>query len=236
MSEWGISELNELDQRKFLEGSDNGAPACPFCLELENPSYSLNFLGSTWPFSDRILFSTDHATVIAGYGPQVNPYALVVPRRHLQSVAETTREERASVLDCLDKLLSMGVFPSGKLSIFEHGDCGGRRHHSCLEHCHLHVVDGAIPIAEWLREECLGCEEAALSVDSNWAAGRAYLWAGAYAGNGCATGLINQDGSDRSQFFRRLIARRLGQRKWNWREGMNPDYMRDLVQAAKANI
>ncbi len=236
MNEQVMSALSEFDRRKFLEGSDHGTPACPFCLELENPSYALNFLCPSWPYPDRILVSADHAVALAGYGPQVNRYALVITRRHLQSIAETSCEERADILDCLDQLLALDVFPSRSLSVFEHGDCGGRQHHSCLEHCHIHVVDGALPISTWLREECPDCKEAALSTESVWSNDRPYLWAGTYAGDGRVNGLVNVDGFDRSQFFRRLIARRLGQASWNWREGMNSNYMREMVTVAKKPV
>jgi diadenosine tetraphosphate (Ap4A) HIT family hydrolase len=233
MTEWGASELSAFDRRKFLEGADNGTIACPFCLELETPAYALNFL-EHWPFADRILFTTDLATAIAGYGPQVRSYALIIPHRHLRSVAETSREERESLMDCLDALRSLESYPSGVLTVFEHGDCGSRQHHSCIEHCHLHVMDGSIRMADWLREECRGCEEAVLSSPSVWRADSGYLWAGTYTGDRRAIGLMSRSGSDRSQFFRRLIARRMGHAKWNWREGMNPSYMRELVSAAKA--
>ena len=228
------TNFNEFGQRQFLCGSDNGMPACPFCLEVESPSYALQFLDVHWPFADRILYSNDLAIAIAGYGPQVEPYALVIPKRHLLSIAETNCIEREAILDCLDALRSLAVFSTGTLSIFEHGDCGGNQQHSCIEHCHLHVLDGGIPIINWFREERSTCRETFFNAESVWSMDKPYLLAGEYTGNRMVSGIIDSVGSDRSQFFRRLIARHLHQTEWNWRTGMNPNYMRELVSAAKS--
>src|SRR5687768_11357291 len=96
---WQMTKLTqELRQpseiRAFLNGlTPDGDYACPFCLEIVDLSYSANFLPVNWPFRGRVLSEDENAIALAGYGPQIYPYALVLPRRHVHSLAETTAEE-----------------------------------------------------------------------------------------------------------------------------------------------
>lgn len=234
MIELSSTPRTHSDIRSFLNGRTlDGQYGCPFCLEVNDPSYALSFLGEEWPFPDRLLSHHEGAISVAGYGPQVFPYALVVPRRHIHSFAETTSSERESVFECLDSLIKSRVFPSDTLTVFEHGDCPGRLEHSCVDHCHLHVVDGCIPMSKWLVDAVRRTEPARSSVDELWSSTSAYLFAGTYRAQGRLEGVLSVDHPAERQFFRRVLADRLQLGPWDWRAGMNWDYMRRIVEAMR---
>src|SRR4051812_7884210 len=125
--------------------------ACPFCLEMADARYGRALLGDRWPFDDRVLLRANEAWAIAGIAPQVYPYVLIITRRHITSIAESDYQERKSILDLLDGLLELKLFASSELIVFEHGGKVGNRC-SCLEHCHLHIIDGAYPIVRWFAD------------------------------------------------------------------------------------
>ena len=205
---------------------------CPFCLELAHPPYARALLGDSWPFADRLLFASDDAVALAGYGPQVFPYALVLTRRHIVSTAETHAREREALLQCLSYLYGLKAFPGKSLTVFEHGGVDSDRC-GCLEHCHLHVIDGRYDAVAWLRDDEPDCREVCLSVTERWQVQGRYIFAGVYADNHEVRGVLAQPDDVPRQYFRQLLARQLGERCWNWREGMNHDFIEALVSIAK---
>src|ERR1039457_1845058 len=125
---------------------------CVFCSELRAPSFIHCILQIPWPYPDRILFSMDSVVAIPGLGPLVYPYILLVTRRHISSISETSPEERTDLLRALRVLADSGLFPSGEISVFEHGGCG-RGTSSCIDHCHLHLVDNIYSLQETLSRD-----------------------------------------------------------------------------------
>lgn len=203
---------------------------CPFCIELLQPQYGCALLRPDWPHPDRILATEPDAFAIAGYGPQVYPYALIVTNRHITSLAEATASERLSVLHCIDRLQMLSPFRGLAPAVFEHGGKGGSAC-SCLEHCHLHVISGQYPVQAWLEEE-EACEPAMMDEQRGFGVGGSYLFAGRYSG-GRLVGVTAQPEERTPQYFRQMLALRLGLTSWDWREGMNVNFMRDLVSEAK---
>lgn len=203
---------------------------CPFCRELQQPSYGCALLGEDWPFKDRLLAQSPDAFAIAGYGPQVFPYALVVTNRHIVSLTATSASERKSILQCLDALRTLPALIGKSVSVFEHGGSGPGSC-ACLEHCHLHVIDGRYPIMEWLLEEEI-CRSVSFSATQMFEIEEPYVFAGRYSG-GEIQGAVAKPEVRMSQYFRHMLALRLGERAWDWRMGMNMAFIRKLVTQAK---
>lgn len=205
---------------------------CPFCIEAASPESGLRLLGETWPFRDRVLCDFQSSFAIAGFGPLVYPYALVLPKRHVMNYLCTSTSERESIFDCLDALLIQSEFSNGSLVVLEHGGCGGPSS-ACIAHCHLHVFDGAMHIDEWMDEELAGATFIELDSALPSPAHPDYLFAGRYGGDRRLPGRIAPDDQRTPQFFRQVIASRLSLGNWNWRIGMNPDMMIRLVQKSR---
>lgn len=206
--------------------------SCAFCLESARPEYANVFLGGDWPYSGRVIFSHHEAFAVPGYGPQVFPYALIIPRRHIRSLAETTPGEREAIFSCLSFLLSLGIFESHALSVFEHGGCGVGGGNGCLEHCHLHVVRETLNIRAQLEVE-EDVEPVLVGRDVVFDGGERYLFAGEFHDGEFINGVLARTANAERQYFRRMIARTIGETRWDWREGMNPHFMRRLMEAAE---
>jgi diadenosine tetraphosphate (Ap4A) HIT family hydrolase len=206
---------------------------CPFCSEAAHAAYGRSLLGDGWPFPDRVLFDRGEAFAIAGYGPQVFPYVLVLPRRHVVSLADCDRGERESILGCLNDLAALSIFKSKELTIFEHGGRSGDTC-SCLEHCHLHVIDGEYPIEEWLIEDFPDSGPAIFDRESTPPPASSYLFAGNYNLDAFRIrGHYLAWDRPPSQFFRRLLSSKLRLEDWDWHAGMNQDFMVRLVTHVK---
>lgn len=202
---------------------------CPFCAEWKDPQYFKAYIGNTWTHEHRVLYRDSECFALPGYGPQVYPYALIVPSRHcteMLGVLDITH--RLSIFRVLDKLLMSELFPSNRLSIFEHGGCRGQVG-SCIDHAHFHVLDSSVSVRHWFREDRPDAVPISWSATSGPTDLNNYLFAGEYDGDGIIHGFCASDDETESQYFRRLLARRLGLGHWDWRSGMNDHWMKRLV-------
>lgn len=202
---------------------------CVFCAEWKEPRYFTGYASKVWSDEHRILLRDSKCFVIPGYGPQVYPYALVLPARHCTGMlASLDESEKAHVFAALDALLSSGLFGSHRLTVFEHGGVCGRAG-SCVDHAHFHVVDSAIAVDDWFRVDRPDAVSCSWSVNEGPSGSSSYLFAGQYEGTGVLRGFLAGEDETESQYFRRLIARRLGHTAWDWHAGMNPEWMRLLA-------
>ena len=204
---------------------------CVFCSELRAPSFIHSVLQTPWPYPDRVLFSMDTVVAIPGLGPLVYPYVLLVTRRHISSVSETLPEERSDMLRSLRLLEASGIFPSGEISVFEHGGCG-RGTSSCIDHCHLHLVDNIYSLQETLSREH-STQPAVVSASTTICERGNYLFAGTFEGSRI-TGAYATCAYEPSQYFRRHLAEKRGQGYWNWRMQMNSHWMSKAMEAFRA--
>lgn len=196
---------------------------CPFCSELADPSrFGVDF-AEEWPFVSRVLFRNDRAFVVPGLGPQVYPYLLALTRRHTLSYATATDLERLSLISILDEILALQLFPSRVLSLFEHGGCSRRESAPCVDHAHIHVVDGHYDLLEAFAQIVPTAATAAISHTKSLPEAEAYIFVGQYDGSGEIGGLV-ASGTYPRQFGRRLLASLVGG-EWNWRCHMNNDWV-----------
>jgi diadenosine tetraphosphate (Ap4A) HIT family hydrolase len=200
--------------------------SCPFCTELMNPA-AFRRVQHDWPFDSRIVHINEKAFVIPGVGPQVYPYLLVLTRRHIVSLATTTPVERRKLIAALDWLLQSGVYPSSSLTVFEHGGCGGNDSASCVDHAHMHVIDGThdLPSLFRARTETAPAE---FSGDVSLPDVERYVFVGRYAGGGTIHGAVSEAVFPK-QFCRRLLATLVGG-PWNWRLKMHEEWVTKLVR------
>lgn len=204
---------------------------CVFCRENEEPSSALGFLPSPWPYASRIIYSNPGVYVIPGLGPQVYPYALIVTRYHLTSLADTTRAQRSSLLQALNALLTSNLFPSGELCVFEHGGCGNNTN-GCVDHCHLHVIDGKYPLEQILAANAEDAIPICMSEEHPLPRFSHYLFAGCFKGGENLCGTLSPSKPLHRQYFRRILAKLTHTGDWNWRLRMNDDWLLRLADEA----
>ncbi len=204
--------------------------SCVFCIESVRPEYANVFLEKGWPYCGRTIWSGEHVFAVPGLGPQVFPYALILPRRHIGALSEVSAGERSEVLSALSFLESLNVFEGPMLSVFEHGSCKGDASGACLEHAHLHVVSGRFGVVEALQSDH-DVARVTFDKERTIACREDYLFAGHFDGEKIE-GVVADAAAEQSQYFRRAIADMIGNPRWDWREMMNPDFMRLFMHVA----
>lgn len=91
------------------------------------------------PDPSRTILTNAHALAIADAYPVAPGHALIIPKRHVASFFETTREEQSAMLDLLDKtrhLLLSKRNPDG----FNIGINDGTAAGQTVMHLHIHLI------------------------------------------------------------------------------------------------
>ena len=199
---------------------------CIFCDEINNPVLARQLMGETFQYKDRVLFSDECVLAIAGYGPQVFPYVLVLTKRHVNSFSETTITERKHVLKCLNWLVERKIFLSSKLCVFEHGG-ESTTGNSTIDHFHLHVIDNSLGFFENINwgDDQISFEITEENIFDKY---RNYLMIGVYEKNTIHT-KINISNIKEPQYFRKKLALLLKSEQWDWNVGMNNEYVSNLM-------
>ncbi|MDB6112877.1 MAG: hypothetical protein JWR69_4627 [Pedosphaera sp.] len=193
---------------------------CPFCLGPDLRDISVADVAEEHnAVRRRVLEVFPQSLLLAALGPVVSPYLLFVPRRHIGGIREATATEWEELFLALSICLEKKVFPSGTLTIFEHGvrSDGGC---SCVDHCHLHIVDGRFDLNS-LIEKALPSPKSFLigrkgfEVDSPPAD---YIWAGHYTSESRDIVVKASSAEGRGpQYFRRVLAALAKTDQWDWR-------------------
>ena len=98
-------------------------PNCPFC-NLDNT---------------RIILSNNHAKAIYDGFPVSPGHSLIIPKRHISSFFEATREEQVALLDLLtgmQKILVKERHPDGFNIGINVGEAAGQT----VMHLHIHLI------------------------------------------------------------------------------------------------
>ena len=195
---------------------------CVFCREAANFTVAHTFLGDRWPYRDRIIYSDPYVFTVAGYSPQVCPYLLIIPRRHIFAMSEMTIGERDSFMQCLAYLSTFATCSSG-LCIFEHGG-KAENGSSSIDHCHIHVISREYSL---FRHPFLNSFSPLLDF-GDFIDGQ-YLLAGEYV-NGQLSLRIAPDSRCEHQFFRKLLAEIIGESQWDWHADMRINRMIETMK------
>jgi len=198
------------------------APNCPFCFT--EPAPIAVAVESDWhSVTSRRLGSVGQISLCAGLGAIVEPYAIAFTRDHAIAVSELDPATRVNLLDALDTCLQSGLFPSNRLTVFEHGGRNPEQASACLEHCHLHIIDGSFDLQAGLVAHYPDAESVTVGEQTSFAADSGYLFTGQYSGNRSVIGTLVRTPSCGSQYFRRLLAMQTGTLSWDWRTWPTPD-------------
>jgi hypothetical protein len=173
--------------------------------------------------NSRTLSCVHDVSLCAGLGAIVEPYVIAFTREHHIAIAELESATRGHLLDALDLCLTSGLFPSRSLCVFEHGGRSPENSTACLEHCHLHIIDGQFDLRDGFASEFVEAETVNVTEAANFAADSGYLFTGIYSGNRAIPGLLVRTPNCGSQFFRRLLAEQVGSISWNWRISPSPE-------------
>lgn len=204
---------------------------CYFCIEGRDFSVAKKKLGPPWPFENDVVYNNSTVFAVIGSAPQVIPYILILPYRHIFSLAEMNDNEWNGFIECMKFLKNNGGYGE-KLCFFEHGgpSSGGA---SSIDHCHVHVIDGRIGLyeknefAEYRLYENITNFSVLKNIEH-------YLLIGEFLENDTLNIKVSCGQAAReSQFFRRQLAEHIMSREWDWRLDNKIDRMISIMNGFK---
>jgi ATP adenylyltransferase len=180
---------------------------CPYCAGFlaDTPSSKLY---------DSILIETKNFVVVPSRGSIVEGWLLVVPKRHILSIAQLSPDEYREYSELVTKLKSKvesiwGVMPT----LFEHGPSHEKDLIGCgINHAHLHMVPLYFSLSDAIKSSNVYvdlawyCLEADRIPPKHDIGERSYLF---YAEPNRAANIAFPD-KEVSQYFRRVIAEHVG--------------------------
>lgn len=210
---------------------------CPFCADTEELGPATGQPASDFiAIGRRILEEGSHSYLAAGIGALVFPYVLFVTRRHVTGFDAASLQEKLELRSMLDRCLKSGLFPSGRLTLLEHGGIGSDSC-NCVDHCHIHIVDGDLDVTKFLLLTKEPIESCPIRWDDHTPAfpKKPYLWVGSYQmGIRQVEGVACPAAEHGRQYFRRILAALIRSEQWDWRAFPNWDNIVKLVSAWRA--
>jgi ATP adenylyltransferase len=187
-----------------LEQQSGTASGCRFCSQIAT--------GASDRASWAVLAETDDVLAVPSVGPLVPGWLLVLPKRHVLSVAALGPSAVGPFLDQAKRIADCWQQVFGPLTWFEHGPSASRSAAGCgIDHAHLHLVPLAqldlLDGARQLFPELIFREVSSLKdAEGSLALGRSYL----YLRTQNARSWLASSRDIPSQAFRRVIADRQG--------------------------
>lgn len=187
---------------------------CYFCKVGKNFSVAKTKLGEQWPFENDVVYYDEAVFAVVGSAPQVIPYILILPYRHIFSLSQMNEYEWYHFIKCLHYLQDNGGF-GHELCFFEHGGraTGGA---SSIDHCHIHVIDEKIKFYDnYIFDDYTFYEKiSSVSMLNNM---EHYLLIGKFQSkNNINIKISNNQNATESQFFRKKLAEHIGSKDWDW--------------------
>lgn len=174
--------------------------ACEFCERLERPQHSRQW------HDFHVVDQTGRFVTVAALGSLVPGSVLIVPRLHVLSMAALDADWRAELARYEEMVHDRIAGTWRPATLFEHGACTDANVSTgaCISHAHWHLVPGDYELAgngvPYLRAGSFD-EIAGADRRHGYLAFRRYRGGGWY---------FNLEYRAPSQYFRRIIAARLG--------------------------
>jgi diadenosine tetraphosphate (Ap4A) HIT family hydrolase len=202
---------------------------CYFCKEALDYSSAKERLPKDWPYDDEIIYHDDNIFSIVGSGPQVVPYVLILPKRHIFSTTQMNTNEWNSFINCLDFLIEKGGYDD-ELCIFEHSGESSRGS-SSIDHCHIHIIKGELGLYHQKEfDEFLSLKNVK---NHTSIPGENYLMIGKYKDSQLDIKISTDSFSNEQQYFRKALSRLIGEDDWNWRDHPKEELMLKIMNEFK---
>lgn len=183
-------------QASLVMHVDNDDDDCEFC----SPSRR-----SEW-FNRPIAMDEDRAFAVPSLGSFMPGYLLAVPVAHVTASCRIPAEGKARFAAFVYKLASQLTSLYGtQVTIFEHGAClsNSKPQSACVDHAHVHLVPGNYDLSTEAPSQVYKHESFMEFLEMKQS--DSYLMLQDPAGP-----ILSFDDKPTSQFFRRIIAQRLG--------------------------
>ncbi|HEY5705917.1 MAG TPA: HIT domain-containing protein [Terrimicrobiaceae bacterium] len=174
------------------------------------------------PYVRRVMLESRSFAVIPSLGPLASGHSLLCPRNHIKSFASISpdlHEEYGQLKKKLRTILNE-IYGTG-IHLFEHGMATkGNRIVCTVDHAHMHFL----PLPQTFEIDANGLQgwtefDGSLSELLKLTQDREYI---VYeTPDGVCRLLTAQEGALESQYMRKVLAKGLGHRKWDWRAAPN---------------
>lgn len=197
--------------------------SCYFCEEGKDFAVAKRRLGDLWPYENEVVFHDENVFAIVGASPQVIPYILILPYRHIYSVTEMTQTEKYSFINCLKYLCGRGGYGK-ELCIFEHGG-KSEEGSSSIDHCHIHVIDGKYSLYYQKKYNNFQVYKNEFPERKD-----SYLMIGKFDSEGFELKVATNHTAHERQYFRRRLAELIGDKQWDWHKDIRIDNMIETMK------
>lgn len=229
-----VSQFERIAEKTYSDIGDhksnssglNGIPTkadCAYCRYIRNN------------FDNRCIYSSKHFFVMPTLGQFIKGYLLIIPYRHVMSMAEFTKEELGDFVQVLDdiKCILKQTYNCSNLLVWENGTGNGGigKAKDSVVHAHIHIAPSNLNVGTIERLSGFNFTEIETKDLSSYGK-HSYL-------------LLQHDDNlwkinDNSnlyiprQYIRQLLAEEYGipDEQWNWREYP----FRQLIQETKNDI
>ena len=107
---------------------------------------------------EHILYESDNFIVIPGLGAFFDGYVMIVPKKHIMSFAELSKEEYQEFLRVLNdiRFILKSVYKK-EIFVFECGSGrdGGGKHTTSIVHAHIHLAPTDMPVLDEIHKSGL---------------------------------------------------------------------------------
>lgn len=115
---------------------------CCFCEEINGKSLWQDYNEKLVKKGKNLIYKSDNFIIVPTFGALNESHALIIPLRHLYSIAEIDYNEK-NELEIIKNILRNYIKENSNREtiFFEHGSGSkGNYHGACLTHAHLHVI------------------------------------------------------------------------------------------------
>ena len=227
----------DIGDHKSNSSGLNGVPTVSDC------SYCKEFKHEVVDIPHAILYKSKHFYVLATLGEFITGYLLIIPERHVMSMAELTAEERSEFIDVLadTKFILNLAYGYDNFLVWENGsgNSGKGKAKDSVVHSHVHIAPSNLTPEKITKLSGISLDKICYTDLPNYNL-HSYLLVG---GKNYNEWFINNnpDVYIPRQFIRQILAEEHGitGEKWNWRVYPFLDLMKqmedDFYAAVKNN-
>jgi len=204
---------------------------CCFCEEINSPTNNqfYNEIGKNIGLKSRIILQNDDWIVIPSLGSLAVGHLLAVSRMHYLGIADLQAKELYSLIPMINNVIEkINLLLNISCIVFEHGTTSiDAVSANSVTHCHIHIMPFHYPVWNNIKSEhCINNSKEFSSLN------HVYNYISMYKP---CTYLYFMDANNRhyiidnnrifpSQFFRKVIAEKLGREKfWDWKTNPEKD-------------
>lgn len=213
-------------------GSKSLINCCCFCAELANKTTTDFFRIYQGNPYNRLIAQTDDFVILPTIGQLTEGYLLIVTKKHYPSMGHLTVRQLNELKELKQKISTIVSLVYGEPIFFEHGTATEGVGGCGVYHAHLHVVPVAESIdllegSRFLKGYKIETLEPLIDKINS---GKSYLF---YEDQRAVKHIFDGEGIP-SQFFRQILAKKLGKINWDWRNfGKEEEMLSTLKNLSK---